>query len=124
LLFVFRLFPLYDIHPHALRAAEAGEAANAQGQFWPMFEGLFKLQGRLSESTMLHCARDIGLDISQYEADMANHAQLSQVRDSIVSGERSGVGGTPTFFINGEYFHHKTGLWDPIALKRAIRSAI
>ncbi len=124
LLFVFRLYPLYDIHPHALRAAEAGEAAAAQGLFWPMFEALFKQRGRLSETAIRHAARDAGLDMDQFDADMAGHTQLPLIRDAIVSAEQSGVGGTPTFFINGEYFHHKLGLWDPVALKKAIRSVI
>lgn len=124
LVFVFRPFPLYDIHPHALRAAEAGEAAEVQGHFWPMFDALFKQQGRLDEVSLIRCAREVGLDMLQFETDMAGHAQLPRIREFIVSGEQSEVGGTPTFFINGQYFHHKTGLWDPIALKRAIHSVI
>ena len=99
--FVFRHFPLSRIHPHAEAAAEAAEAAAAQGQFWAMHDQLFAHQRALEEEDLVRYAADLGLDRDRFAADLAGHVHAQRVQDDLVGGIRSGVQGTPTFFING-----------------------
>ena len=100
--YVFRNFPLVQIHPYALQAAEAAEAAGAQGKYWQMFDLLFEHQDALDIAHLSQYAKDIeGLDIQKFEQDLQNHTFLPRIKEDIESGERSGVQGTPTFFING-----------------------
>ena len=98
---VFRNFPLTTIHPDAQNAAEAAEAAGAQGKFWEMHDYLFEHQSRLDDVALLDYAADIGLDVARFMADLESHRFAPRVHDDFVSGVRSGVNGTPTFFING-----------------------
>src|SRR5262245_11629280 len=98
---VYRHFPLTRVHPHAERAAEAAEAAGAQGQFWPMHDTLFEHQDALDERSVLTYAAELGLDVGRFAADLSAGVHLPRVRDDFASGVRSGVNGTPTFFING-----------------------
>jgi protein-disulfide isomerase len=98
--FVFRNFPLTDVHKHAQNAAEAAEAAGVQGMFWEMHEALFQHQDDLSEHVLSECAEEIGLDVDRFEWDMSEHAHASRVMGDIRGGKRSGVQRTPTFFIN------------------------
>ena len=98
---VFRNFPLATAHPHAERAAEAEEAAGAQGQFWAMHDMLFENQNALDEEDLVRYAAALGLDESQFGADLAGRAYAARVREDFMGGVRSGVNGTPTFFING-----------------------
>lgn len=99
--FVFRHFPLKDIHPHAQRAAEAAECAGAQRRFWEMHQLLIARQNVLDNGSIVECADRLGLDIPQFLRDMKGHHYADQVQEDIASGEQCGVSGTPTFFING-----------------------
>jgi protein-disulfide isomerase len=101
LCFVFRNFPLVEIHPHALLAAEASEAAGAQGRFWQMHDMLFENAPDLTFEDILTYAEDIGLNLPQFIQDLRSERYLPQVEEDIESGMHSGVQGTPTFFING-----------------------
>lgn len=98
---VYRNFPLTEIHPHALRAAEAAEAAAAQGRFWDMHALLFARQKALEDEDLHGYARELGLDLAAFEADLANGAHLGRIQADLDGGVRSGVRGTPTFFTNG-----------------------
>ena len=99
--FVFRHFPLTQVHPHAAAAAEAAEAAAAQGKFWEMHDTLFENQENLSDSALLGYAADIGLDEEQFADDLENETYREKIEADFLSGAESGVNGTPTFFING-----------------------
>jgi protein-disulfide isomerase len=100
--YAYRHFPLTQIHPHALQAAEAAEAAGAQGRFWEMHDMLFANQDALELPDLLTYAETIGLDMEAFERDLAEHRFLERVRSDFMGGVRSGVNGTPTFFVNGE----------------------
>ena len=99
--FVFRNFPLTTIHPHAERAAEAAEAAGAQGKFWEMHDLLFENQQSLEDRDLMEYAAKVGLDIPRFVREMREGRYLNRIREDFLSGARSGVNGTPTFFING-----------------------
>ena len=118
--FVFRHFPLAEIHPHALLAAEAAEAAGAQGKFWPMHDTLFENQRGLREQDLLRYAAMLGLDLPRFTAELADHRWEPRVREDFMSGVRSGVNGTPTFFVNG--IRHD-GPWDADSLTEALIAA-
>jgi protein-disulfide isomerase len=98
---VWRQFPLEEVHPHALQAALASEAAAGQGKFWPMHERLFADQRHLDASHLRRHAQSLELDLRRYDADMADTLYLQRVREDIEGGVSSGVRGTPTFFVNG-----------------------
>jgi predicted GNAT family acetyltransferase len=118
--FVFRNFPLVEIHPHAAHAAEAAEAAAAQGKFWEMYDLLFENQKALEDAELVSYARQAGLDVATFEAAMNDHTYMPHVREDVRGGERSGVRGTPTFFING--FRHDES-YDVDTLQTAIEQA-
>jgi len=99
--FVYRHFPLEEVHPHALQAALAAETAAAQGRFWPMHDLLFENQAHLELPALRRCAERLELDMARYDAEMAGALHLQRVREHKQSGERSGVRGTPGFFVNG-----------------------
>jgi protein-disulfide isomerase len=99
--FIFRHFPLLEAHPHALLAAEASEAAAAQGKFWPMHDMLFENQSHLKDKDLHRYAADLGLDMARYTAEMEDHIYLQKVREHIEGGRRSHIRATPTFFVNG-----------------------
>jgi protein-disulfide isomerase len=99
--FVFRNFPITTAHPHAEQAAEAAEAAAAQGRFWPMHDLLYENQQRLSPEDLLAYADRLGLDTERFGRDLAEHVHAARVHDDFMSGVRSGVNGTPTFYVNG-----------------------
>jgi protein-disulfide isomerase len=101
LCFVFRHFPLTTVHPHAQHAAEAAEAAEAQGKFWEMHYVLFEHQHALNPDDLVRYAAALGLDLSQFTSELARHVYAPRVREDFMSGVRSGVNGTPSFFING-----------------------
>jgi len=121
LCFVFRHFPLSQIHPHAERAAEAAEAAGAQGKFWQMHDMLFEHQNALDDAHLLDYAQAIGLDVNRFASDLAEQTYAPKVREHFRSGIWSGVNGTPTFFINS-YRHD--GPWDLPTLMAAVSSAV
>src|SRR4051812_44601300 len=99
--FVFRNFPLSQSHPHAVHAAEAAEAADAQNAFWPMHDQLYEHQHALTDDNLVGYAADLGLDTDQFASDLTGRVYEEKVRAHFMSGVRSGVNGTPTFFING-----------------------
>jgi protein-disulfide isomerase len=100
--FAFRHFPLAQVHPHARHAAYAAEAAGMQGRFWQMHDILFDNQQHLTDRDLLAYAQALGLDSRQFIADMGSQEVAQKVRDDFMSGVRSGVNGTPTFFIDGQ----------------------
>jgi protein-disulfide isomerase len=103
--FAFRNFPLTEMHPHAELAAEAAEAAGARGKFWPMHDMIFEHQwDGLEQRDLVQYAAAVGLDGMAVERDLVAHTYLPRVREDFLSGVRSGVNGTPTFFINGVRF--------------------
>jgi protein-disulfide isomerase len=118
--FVFRNFPLTEIHPHALHAALAAEAAAAQGKFWQMHDYIFHHQHTLEDSDLEHFAEAVGLDMQQFARDMAERPYMSRIEEDLKSGIRSGVRGTPTFFINGILY---PGSWEQEALLAALEEA-
>jgi protein-disulfide isomerase len=118
---VFRNFPLTEAHPHAERAAEAAEAAGAQGKFWEMHDLLFERQDALASSDLADYARHLRLDDARVARELAEGTWRPRVRADFRGGVRSGVNGTPTFFINGERFD---GDWaDERLFGRALREA-
>ena len=114
---VCRHFPLSQIHPRAVPAAEAAEAAGAQGRFWEMHDLLFQNQRALEDEDLLANAQRLGLDVPRFVRDLATHAFAPRVREDFLSGVRSGVNGTPTFFVNGR--RHE-GAWDADSLTEAL----
>ena len=99
--FVFRNFPLTQIHEHAEHAAEAAEAAAAQGKFWPMHDWLYGHQQTLDDDALLAGASEVGLDVERVRRELVEGTHRARVRDDFMSGIKSGVNGTPTFYING-----------------------
>jgi protein-disulfide isomerase len=99
--FVFRNFPISTSHPHAEHAAEAAEAAGSQARFWEMHDRLYEHQDRLSDPDLGAHAEAIGLDVELFDKEMTEHVQAPRVHEDFMSGVRSGVNGTPTFYING-----------------------
>jgi len=98
---VFRNFPISSSHPHAAKAAEAAEAAGAQGRFWEMHDLLFENQQRLDRPDLDSYAERLGLDHDRFGRELDDDFWADKVREHFMSGVRSGVNGTPTFFING-----------------------
>ena len=99
--FVFRNFPLTRIHQHAQHAAEAAEAAAAQRGFWQMHDRLFERQFALADENLVEYARALGLNAERVAGELAAGTHRDHVRDDFMSGVKSGVNGTPTFYING-----------------------
>lgn len=121
ILFVFRHFPLVSQHPRAWRAALAAEAAGAQGGFWPMHDHLLGHQHELSDVELRAHARALGIDLAAFERDLRDPALAERVREDALSGLRSGVLGTPTFFVNGRRLE---GGFRPDELESALALAI
>ena len=99
--FVSRNFPITTSHPHAERAAEAAEAAGAQGMFWQMHDHLYENQRHLRDDDLHSYAEALGLVVDVFDKEMAEHVHADRIHEDFMSGVRSGVNGTPTFFING-----------------------
>ncbi|HTP39076.1 MAG TPA: thioredoxin domain-containing protein [Steroidobacteraceae bacterium] len=99
--FVFRHFPLEDAHPHALVAAEAAEAAAAQGRFWPMHDLLLTHSRQLARRHLDDYAAQIGLDMARFKAEMDDEIYRQRIREHQEGGRRSHLRATPTFFVNG-----------------------
>ena len=107
--FVFRNFPLQKIHPQAKPAAMAAESAGKQNKFWEMHDLLFENQTRLNNNALLQYALTLNLDIEQFNNHMQSEVLSEKVDDHFMSGLRSGVNATPTFFINGQRYE---GIWE------------
>jgi Na+/H+ antiporter NhaA len=118
--YVWRHLPLTDVHPHAQLAAEAAEAAAAQGAFWPMHDLLLERQDALRASDLVGYAAEIGLDTQRFQQDLRNRIGSGRVAEDVESADLSGVSGTPTFFINGVRHH---GAYDITHLANAVRTA-
>ncbi|HYW22654.1 MAG TPA: Na+/H+ antiporter NhaA [Terriglobales bacterium] len=120
ILYVWRHLPLTDVHPHAQMAAEAAEAAAAQGAFWEMHDRLLDRQDALRAADLIGNARELGLDVERFRDDLRQHLHADRVAEDVDSADLSGVSGTPTFFVNGRRHY---GAYDIDALKTAVRVA-
>jgi protein-disulfide isomerase len=117
LLFGFRHLPIPERHPLAPLAAEASEAAAAQGRFWEFHDALYANQPRLSRETILELAGEHGLDVERLTAEIDSGAHRDRIARDVASAEASGATGTPTFFVNGKRFF---GAYDAGSLVEAL----
>jgi Na+/H+ antiporter NhaA len=118
--YVWRHLPLNDVHPYAQIAAEASEAAGAQGAFWEMHDTLLGHQGRLRPSDLSAYAEQLGLDGARIVEDLHRHEYAARVSEDVASADESGVAGTPTFFVNGRRHY---GAYDIATLSESVRAA-
>ncbi|MGB9376994.1 MAG: Na+/H+ antiporter NhaA [Mycobacteriales bacterium] len=118
--YVWRHLPLVDVHPHAQMAAEASEAAAAQGMFWEMHDALFEHQDDLTPPALVRTARTLGLDVERFRKDLHRRNRAGRVAEDVDSADLSNVSGTPTFFVNGQ--RHQ-GEFDIESLSTAVRLA-
>jgi len=118
--YVWRHLPLTDVHPHAQLAAEASEAAAAQGSFWDMHDLLLDHQDALRPADLMRYAKQIGLDQEQFAGDLRKHNGRGRVAEDVDSADLSSVSGTPTFFINGQRHY---GAYDITTLSAAVKAA-
>lgn len=118
--FIFRHFPQIQIHAHAQRAAQAAQAAAAQGQFWQMHDILFAHQQELGNGYLVEYANDLKLDISQFLRDLSKQVHVACINEDIESGLHSGVTAAPALFINGIRYRDR---WNIEQLKAAIIAA-
>lgn len=114
--FVFRNFPLNQSHPEAQHAAETAEFAGSKGKFWEMHDALLQHQSRLGQAFYEEQAEALGLDAGQLRTALAEGTFTRRVQDDFSGGVRSGVNGTPTFFVNGER-HNGPNDFDPLSAK-------
>jgi protein-disulfide isomerase len=119
--FVFRNFPVTQVHPHAQHAAEAAESAGPQNKFWEMHDYLYEHQHELDDKHLRHYASAVGMDVTRFDDEMARHVHAGRVREDFMSGIRSGVNGTPTFYINGTRYDES---WDEKTLVAAIKHTL
>jgi protein-disulfide isomerase len=118
--FVFRHFPLENLHPHARRAAEAAEAAGSQGKFFEMHAALFEHQEALEDEDLMRYAAELDLDMARFSDDLNSRAYSRRVREDFQSGVRGGVRGTPTFYLDDVRYDGLVGVRQLLA---AIRTA-
>jgi Na+/H+ antiporter NhaA len=118
--YVWRHLPLSDVHPSAQLAAEASEAAAAQGRFWDMYDRLLSHQGELSPRDLVRHAGELGLDVERFRDELRRREYASRVGEDVASADESGVSGTPTFFINGRRHY---GVYDLGTLTEAVGAA-
>jgi protein-disulfide isomerase len=118
--YVWRHLPLTDVHPQAQLAAEAAEAAAAQGRFWEYHDALLAHQDRLKVTDLLRYAEQLGLDPELFHEDLVGHRNADRVSEDVDSADLSGVSGTPTFFINGRRHY---GAYDIATLQQAVKTA-
>jgi protein-disulfide isomerase len=119
--FVYRHFPLTQVHPMAEPAAEAAEFAGAHDQFWEMHDAIFENQESLDLELLAELAQDLGLSSEELLGALERHDYLPKVKDDFMGGVRSGVNGTPTFFINGYRYE---GLYEFEDLVEAIEAEL
>ena len=117
---VFRHMPLLEMHPYAQHAAEAAEAAAAQGKFWQMHEAIYRRQSELGSDLLHQLAVSLKLDIAQFDADLEARRYRPRVKRDFMGGMRSGVASTPAFFINGRRYD---GALDQASLLSAVGRA-
>jgi protein-disulfide isomerase len=116
--FVFRHFPLENLHPRARRAAEAAEAAASQGKFFEMHAALFEHQTALADADLLRYAAELDLEIARFRADLDAHTHASRVREDVRGGVRSGVRGTPTLYLDDARYDGVIGVRQLVAAIR------
>jgi protein-disulfide isomerase len=119
--FIFRNFPLTEIHPDAFDAALAAEAAAQQNKFWEMYDLLFQHPARLSGHELFAYAHALGLNMNRFEQDIQSQALTSKIEADMEGGLSSGVSGTPTFYINGEKYE---GDWEGDELARYLKNLL
>jgi len=122
--FVFRNFPISQLHPHAEQAAEAAEAAAAQGKFWEMYELLLRPSSGLDLDSLLGYARDLGLDVDRFGKEVTGGAHAAKIEHDLRGGVENGVNATPKFYVDGQRIDGKLpleGLED--AIRAAVRAA-
>lgn len=119
--YVFRHFPNTRLHPNARLAAEAAEAAAAQGRFWDMHEYLFDHQDALDRDSLVQGAAELGLDTERFTRELNEHAYAGRVEADFTSGQQSDAHATPTFFINGRRYD---GAWDDESVMEAIEEPL
>ena len=122
--FVFRNFPIAQLHPHAEQAAEAAEASGAQGRFWEMYELLLQPASHLDLDNLLDYAAGLGLDLGRFRDEVTGQAYAAKIERDVREGVRDGVNATPKFYVNGERIDGKLpleGLED--AIRAAVRAA-
>jgi diadenylate cyclase len=113
--FVFRHFPLDSVHPRARRAAQAAEAAAAQGRFWEMHDLLYESQGELGDEDLVRYAAELGLDLRRFEEDLATERYARRIEEDRLGGDHAGVNGTPAFFVNGVRYTGRVSLDELLA---------
>jgi len=118
--YVWRHLPLNDVHVNAQLAAEAAEAAAAQGKFWEMYDLLLANQDHLHAADLVGYAEQIGLDVDRFAEDLENHVGAARVAEDVDGADLSTVSGTPTFFVNGRRHY---GAYDIDTLTKAVRTA-
>jgi protein-disulfide isomerase len=118
--YVWRYLPLNDVHAHTQMAAEAAEAAAAQGAFWPMHDKLLDHQDALTPLELRGYATELGLDSDRFWDDIHRHRHADRIAEDVASADASGVAGTPSFFINGKRYE---GAYDLATLTVAVRAA-
>jgi protein-disulfide isomerase len=117
---VFRHYPLSGVHHHAQQAAEAAEAAGAQGKFWEMHALLFERQQALRTNDLIHYAEELGLDVERFRHELKNETYRERVRTDFLAGVQNGVYGTPGLFLNGVRYD---GAWDKESLRSLLTGA-
>ena len=118
--YVWRHLPLGDVHPNAHLAADASEAAAAQGAFWPMHDLLLEHQDALQPADLARYAEQLGLDVERFTHHLRKQSAARHIAEDVEGADLSGVSGTPTFFINGRRHY---GAYDIDTLSRAVRAA-
>lgn len=119
--FIFRNFPLAELHPHAVHAAIAAETASAQNNFWEMHDIIFENQRYLDDHHLLQYAKEIGLDVNRFEKDFGKDPYFQKVNHDYETGIQNNVDSTPTFFINGKRYE---GRWADDSFITYLRSLI
>jgi protein-disulfide isomerase len=121
--FVFRNFPIPQLHPHAEQAAEAAEAAAAQGRYWEMHDVLLQPYSRLDIDSLVTYAEVIGLEIARFRRDLTDRAYAARIEGDIAEGMRNGVNATPKFYVNGQRVDGKVPLENLVTLAESAVSA-
>ena len=122
--FIFRNFPITQVHPHAEQAAEAAEAAAEQGKFWEMYELLLQPYAHLDTDSLAMYAEMIGLDMARFRRELTDHAHAARIQNDMEEGVRNGVNQTPKFYVNGERIDGKVPLENlEDSVQRAVAAA-
>lgn len=122
IIFIFRHFPLSEIHPYAQIAAVASEAAARQGKFWEMFDLIFENQSKLSKEMLLGLAKSLQLNLKKFQNDLGDPKLIEKVESDFESGILSGVNGTPSFYIKNEKYNGPYTFESlSVALEHAVR---